>query len=309
MSMADNDTLANNSKCFIEIRPLPSKAKVPDRIEVYISRVQPQQCSALLKDLQQHFGSKEDVLSHLKHVRRSCTVPPADDGTPPPPVKKSNTGNNNSPAVVLEVLLGLVIEHEHRWSFLEKKYSLHLEKRWLPGRPAESEEEREEFNKEWPTIYFHKKSLQHQQQELELTDAEIAAMREGMQHAIDDAIRARESCRPSSSVSSIRRVSGAVIACPTSGCVVARANDERRMQQQSNTAGMPNVRNNNNNPLCTSTLLAIQGVSRKERASAVGHGMNSDAFQKGQYLCTGYVSFFNALCDSFSFPQVCFVVQ
>jgi hypothetical protein len=272
--MADH-TLESN-ECFIEIRPLPSKAKLPDRIEVYISRVQPQQCSPLLKDLQQHFGNKEEVLAHLKQVRR-CTVP----ADMPSPVKKSKT--EKSSAVVLEVLLGLV-EHEHRWSFLEKRYSLHVEKRWLPGRPAESKEEQEEFNKQWPTFYFHNQSVQHQQQELELAEPEIAAMQEGMRHAIDDAIRARECCRRSHETTVSMTMSGAVITCPTSGSVVARANDERKMQQ-SDTVGMPDVRN----PLCTSTLLAIQGVSRAERAAAVGHGMDSGAFQKGQYLCTGYV--------------------
>jgi hypothetical protein len=275
--MADDyDTLANN-KCFIEIRPLPSKAKRPDRIEVYVSRVQPQQCSPLLKDLQQHFGNKEEVLAHLKRVRR-FTVP-----TCMPP---SKTGNSSAVVLELEVLLGLV-EHEHRWSFLEKRYSLHKEKRWLPGQPAESKEEQEEFNKEWPTLYFHKQSLEHQQQQLELSEAEITAMQEGMQHAIDDAIRARECCcrnqsQKNNTVS--MRVTGAVIVCPTSGSVVSRANNERKIQQSE--TGVPD---DVSNPLCTCTLLAIQGVSRTERAAAVGHGMDSNVFQKGQYLCTGCV--------------------
>jgi predicted RNA-binding Zn-ribbon protein involved in translation (DUF1610 family) len=195
-------------------------------------------------------------------------------------MKKPKTTNSSS--VLLEVLMGLA-EHEHRWSFLEKKYSLQLEKRWLPGRPAESQQEREEFNKEWPTIYFHKQSVEHQQHELELSLTEIKAMQEGMQHAIEDATRAREFCQSQENTVATR-VSGAVIMCPTSGRVVTRANEERKMQQSD--AGVPDVRN----PLCTSTLLAIQGVSRKERAAAVGHGMDSVAFQKGQYLCTGYVT-------------------
>jgi hypothetical protein len=63
-NMSD-DTLANG---FMEIRPPPSKAKLPDRIEVYISRVQPQQCSSLLKDLQQGLGNKEEALAHLKRA-------------------------------------------------------------------------------------------------------------------------------------------------------------------------------------------------------------------------------------------------
>jgi hypothetical protein len=267
-----DDTLANG---LMEIRPPPSKAKLPDRIEVYISRVQPQQCSSLLKDLQQGFGNKEEALAHLKRVRR-CTVPT----NVPPPIKKPKT--TNSSAVLLEVLIGLA-EHKHRWSFLEKKYSLQLEKRCLPGRPVESQQEREEFNKEWPTIYFHKQSVEHQQQELELSLTEIKAMQEGMQYAIEDAIRAREFFQLQGNAVAMK-VNGAVIMCPTSGRVVARANDECKMQQSD--SGVPDVRN----PLCTSTLLAIQGVSRKERAAAVGHGMDSVAFQKGQYLCTGYVT-------------------
>ena len=268
-----DDTTANG---FIEIRPPSSKAKLPDRIEVYISRVQPQQCSPLLKDLRQGFGNKEEALAHLKRVRR-CTVPT----NVSPPIKKPKTANPS--AVLLEVLIGLA-EHEYRFSFLKKKYSLQLEKRWLPGRPAESQQEREEFNKEWPTIYFHEQSVEHRKQELELSLTEIKAMQEGMQHAIEDAIRARESLQSKGNTVAMTVMSGAVIMCPTSGRLVARANDERKIQQSD--AVVPDVRN----PLCTSTLFAIQGVSRKERAAAIGHGMDSVAFQKGQYLCTGYVT-------------------
>jgi len=42
------------------------------------------------------------------------------------------------------------------------------------------------------------------------------------------------------------------------------------------------------NPMCTSVLLAIQGVSRRERQNALGCGMETQEFQTGQHLCTGY---------------------
>mgnify|MGYP000450884819 CR=1 FL=1 len=53
------------------------------------------------------------------------------------------------------------------------------------------------------------------------------------------------------------------------------------------------------NPLCSSVILAIQGVSRRERSAAAGQGINSDEFKNGQYLCTGYDMYLTTEPDCF----------
>ena len=185
--------------------------------------------------------------------------------------------NDNNNTTILEVLLGTVAQDDddnarNQWSALIETYGLVLEKRWLPGRPADSKEELDEFNKEWPTVYFHKQSLEFKEEELALSATEIQAMRDGMQHALDDAQHAAvETC------DDVQTMGGSVVMCPTTARVVARASDERLLQQT----------DLHKNPLCTAPILAIQGVSRLERAAAVGHGMDTLAFQQGQYLCTG----------------------
>ena len=266
---------------FVEIRPPPSnQPKLPDRIQVYIARVQPQQCGPLIQDLQRQFGTRANGIGHLKRVR-NCKQPIlATDPSPPRPTKKSKTIDHT-----LEVVLGVVDDNNgNDYTPLLTKYSSTLETKWLPGRPAESKEELEEFNKMWPTVYFHKQTLEHRERELELTTAEVKAMQEGMQHAIDDAIRARRETWTGASNNGTSWLAGAVIMDPKNGNVVATACDERKEQQSSGDTIPDWI-----DPLCTSVLLAVQGVSRKERAAAVGYGMDSDAFQKGQYLCTGYV--------------------
>lgn len=267
---------------FIEIRALSSEPKLPDQIEVYITRVKPQQCSPLIKALQQQFDTRSQAIVHLKRVKKPCKT---ESSTEYPPTKKSKTNDG-----MLEVLLGAVDDDTNKndWSSLLEKYSCSsVETRWVPGRPAESKEELDKFTKTWPTVYFHKQTQEHKQQELALTKDELKEMREGMTHALEDAREARK-LQTDNDTGSSSCIAGAVIMCPKIHTVVATANEERKLQQQDGER-IPDAIN----PLVTSVLLAIQGVSRKERAAAVGHGMDSESFQKGQYLCTGYV-----LCDS-----------
>ena len=139
---------------------------------------------------------------------------------------------------------------------LVKTYKLELTRKLVPGRPAESNQELTEFNAIWPTIYFQKNTEEHKEQGLSLSEAEIKQMVRGMEIAAED---------------------GAVIVDPTSGSVVATSKDELVLQPLASR-----------NPLCTPVILAIQGISRFERKAALGHGMESDAFRNGQYLCTGY---------------------
>jgi hypothetical protein len=237
---------------------------------VYVTRVKPQQCGPLIKDLEQQHGSRSESVSHLKRVRKVSTTAPTDS----PPAKKPKTSNT------LQVLLGAVNDFgENDWNELLTKYSTTLETCWLPGRPAESKEELEEFNQEWPTVYFHKQTQQHEKEELALTKEEIDKMAEGMLQAIHDAKQVTKLVNGDNATTCI---SGAVIVCPVSNKLVATANDER-IKQRKPGESLPDALN----PLCTSILLAIQGVSRRERTAAVGFGMGSETFQKGQYLSTG----------------------
>ncbi len=106
-------------------------------------------------------------------------------------------------------------------------------------------------------------------------------------------------------------INGAVVMDPNTGTIVSRASEERRMQGTTTrmdechhlddmSGGLAREgddpgRHGRNvtprqwamfpdhvNPLCTPVLLAIQGVSRKERLAACGFGMQSDEFKTGQ---------------------------
>mmetsp|Transcript_9941 Transcript_9941/g.15279 ORF Transcript_9941/g.15279 Transcript_9941/m.15279 type:complete len:304 (+) Transcript_9941:193-1104(+) len=167
---------------------------------------------------------------------------------------KSNLGLpiKKSP-IKLEVLLG---RSEGGISNLVDSYKLQPERRLVPGRPAVSLEELKKFNSVWPTIYFHKKSEEYKEAELALSSKEIEQMEFGMRQLLKE---------------------DAVVIDPLTGSIVSCAKDELLHQ--------PNAENN---PLLSPVILAIQGVSRKEREAAIGLGMESIGFRNGQYLCTGY---------------------
>ena len=163
----------------------------------------------------------------------------------------------------------------------------------LPGRPAKTKEELHQWNNDlWPTIFFEKQTDQFKEDELKLSDEERMMMVHGMSAAVKDALMARvqwslcfTSPKSAEEKSFGYGVAGVVVMDPESGLIVSRASSERQLQ-----AGNVGAQSNfpdRNNPMCTSTILAIQGVSRKERGNAIGHGMESNEFQRGQYLCTG----------------------
>ena len=146
----------------------------------------------------------------------------------------------------------------------------------VPGRQADSQEEWNMFNATWPMMYFPNKTKEHLLQQLELSSDEVEQMCKGMEAAIIDANNNSSSCN--------QFYPGVVIISPVTGTVVSSASRERQLQQESGGAEI--VRRN---PLATSILLAIQGVSRLEREAAVtAGGMHTESFQQGQYLCTGY---------------------
>jgi hypothetical protein len=175
------------------------------------------------------------------------------------------------------------------------KYNMtktHLTRRSLPGRPAETKDELQQWNTGlWPTLFFEKKTDEYKEEEMQLSKEEQITMLEGMNAAIGDALVARlqwAMCCDTNDGDVKHSVKGVIVLNPQKGPVVSRDNgsivsrgcDERQLQ-----AGDVGAKSNfpdRNNPMCTSTILALQGVSRNERENALGHGMES-----AEFLCTG----------------------
>jgi len=237
-------------RIFREIHPVSSTPPLPDRIEVFICSVVPKSCGPFLKQL----PKLEYFLSHLKRVKRKNQRMMQKSAVVEPVSKKTKQDDE------LLVLVGLATDETAKVvQPLIDNYKLEMRRALLPGRPADSKDEQEIFNKIWPTIYFHKKTTEHKLSELELTADEIALMEIGMRESIQDG--------------------AAVIMDPTRKVIISRAIEELKLQ-----GSQPMT----TNPLVSGHILAIQGVSRRERHVALHKGMSSSDFQQGQYLCTGY---------------------
>lgn len=272
-------------------------------------------------------------LGHLRRVRRIRNIkkddqmysknnnnnPNDQDDDSQQPKKRSKTSTENhlkqkqdktkSPDIFLEVLLGSVDEIDHilaskngcNVSRIVDQYHLELIKRMLPGRPAQSQAELDDWNDRndglgwWPTIFFHKQTREFKLQELELSNEEIEDMRNGMIRANCDSEQSKkqwyEYCLDNEIQLSPKKFPGVVIICPKTKDVVSMASDERRLQIQQMNESLDNQGNKSKNstlfpdlanPLCTPFILAIQGVSRMERRVACRQGIESSAFQNGQ---------------------------
>jgi len=177
--------------------------------------------------------------------------------------------------------------------------NLELVREILPGRPAKSRVELNNWNNQnngdgwWPSLFFEKQTLEFKEKELKLDiHEEWGSMRNGMLAAIEDSRRFQEEGILSEKDSNGEHIfCGAVVICPLTQKVVSNAFDEWRAQasdcyDKNIEEGDIKMRMKEN-PLSTPILLAMQGVSRRERTQAMGHGMDSDLFRNGQYLCTG----------------------
>lgn len=193
----------------------------------------------------------------------------------------------------------------------------------LPGRPARTTEELDAWNKSlWPTLFFEERTSRFREERMALTDDEANMMMRGMGEAVGDAVVGRRQWEEWTSnrrgaddviieepgrMLFSEKIFGAVVMNPLDGSIVSRSSREREMQGSADTdandsepdaRGTVKIRPMANrawssfpdeaNPLCTSAMLAIQGVSRREREHALNRGMESEEFQAGQYLCTGY---------------------
>lgn len=168
-------------------------------------------------------------------------------------------------------------------------------RRTLPGRPAHTKEELETWNKSvWQTLFHEEKTERYKKEQLALTAKEAIMMLRGMKQALEDARVGQDQYRQwkssyvgeGGSVASPQHIPGVIIVDPQTDLVVSRSSGERLLQASgSNTqlaiSSWPAFPDEDN-PLCTPTLLAIQGVSRNERQVASGCGMESKEFRDGQ---------------------------
>jgi len=180
---------------------------------------------------------------------------------------------------------------------LIRNYNLQLVREALPGRPAKSRVELNNWNAQndgngwWPSLFFEKQTPEFKEKELELDiDEEWGMMRNGMLAAVEDSrMFQEEGMLLEKGCDGKTDFCGAVVVCPLTRKVVSNAFDEWEAQASDcqDKEGDMKMRMKEN-PLSTPVLLAIQGVSRRERAEATGHGMDSALFMNGQYLCTGF---------------------
>lgn len=180
----------------------------------------------------------------------------------------------------------------------------------LPGRPAKTKAERQEWNTSlWPTLFFEEQTLLYKEEKMALTSEEINMMRLGMKEAIKDAVDGRQQWRQWRANTTcanekmqqemMASIVGAVVFNPQTCSIVSRASEERSLQGMPENGIKPknsistdttdqsakswsSFPDESNPMLCTPVLLAIQGVSRNERNIAIGCGMDSTEFQGGQ---------------------------
>ena len=208
-------------------------------------------------------------------------------------LNSTTSATKNTTSSLLSILAKYGLSDQHP-SFIRRS---------LPGRPAKNKEERDEWNKsQWPTLFFEKKTTQYKQEEMALTSAEVSMMKLGLQEAISDAMVGKKQwmewrVQQESSYVNESSITGAIVMNSQTGSVVSRASQERKLQglaEDSASGATPKEKEiwetfpDNQNILCTAPILAIQGVSRIERQSALSSGMESEEFKRGQYLCTGY---------------------
>ena len=216
------------------------------------------------------------------------------------PPKKTNKRkkNNVSGNVELQILIGSVSHidfilegnNEHNLLVRAKLYELissnklNLQKIKLPGRPAQSQSELDDWKLNWwPSLYFEKQSVEYKKKDNALSIEDewgfmksslIDAINDGKKYVEEGDLDVWEGC-------------GAVAVDPNSQKVVSRSYDEWRTKIEKSDGNNEFLKNILlENPLNTPVMFCIQGVSRVEREAAMGKTMDSEAFKKGQYLCT-----------------------
>lgn len=275
-------------------------------------------------------SKKSHTNCNEKYERKTPEMQSVDEN-PPKRSKRNKKSKQHSSAWSLDILVGSVAAVNYSiameadavdqhappsLSSILTKYDLSPQcptftRRSLPGRPAHTKQELDQWNKcVWQTLFFEEKTAQYREEQMALTPEDVTMMKEGMEEALKDAHVGQRQYKEwkgtihRKGVGGIRPVTGVVVMDPLNASIVSRASNERRLQSPESTAAGTTQSDTQHhstrskpsrggfpdevNPLCTPTLLAIQGVSRRERQVALGCGMESEEFQKGQYLSTGY---------------------
>lgn len=332
----------NDLDCSIAERLSPKNDDInndPVRfIEAFCIHVEPRACSRVVKELSSTLPL-EDRLSHLKRVRRRH-LPDSNPAEPPsqsiegnqqsttkvtndaegtPPAAESKIGNpserpkkRHKPNFVLEILIGTsslldsntsvpVMEHPTVREFGP------LHSISVPKYEPRSEKEWKQHNGLWPTLYHPLKFEEHKRQQLALSENELDKMKTFMERCIS--MRSVLIVDPKSQKQKKTPADDDCINENTSDRkdinlgIVSISTVERSLQDQLSKKNQ-HLSLLGENPLATPILLALQGVSRRERNTKLGadddKNLDSDSETKessemlqehsprGQYLCTGY---------------------
>ena len=302
----------------------PSDA-LPDEVECYVCQVQPKDCKSIInhlnflplvsfddkvytKHLKENGIYPWPLLGHLRRVRRytspcdhSEALTDMDEEECDEPPKKRKAMCSNDSHMKLEVLIGSVAQVDdilqkdiyddsrNRLEKLFSTYSLQPIKRYLPGRSARNQNELHSWNSKdggngwWPSLFFEEQTEEFKQRVMHIDPAEEQMMLQGMYACIDDAEKYREE-------EMLDQFDGAIVMCPTTRNIVSSSYTEFKTKISHETKEESETRKSLllENPLNTSVILAIQGVSRIEREAAMGNGILSSTFKQGQYLLNGY---------------------
>jgi hypothetical protein len=288
--LSGNVWFDNGEYSFEEILP-PETDSCPHMVEALCVHVEPSQCSRVLKELSEILPLEED-LAHLKRVRK----------VPTKPVPAQESGACKRPKLLLQVLLGSRKQQE-QWSstdsasasdlpcsrihaMVEKYGPLHAVT--VPGRPPRSHDEWKEWNNTiWPVQFLPLRTKEYQRLQSAPSSLELSKMREHMEECISQSI--------------------VVVVDPSDDTTVSSCRTERALQEQQPPLLKPSSQRLtlDNNPLATPVLLAIQGVSRREREATLSvpldvplsgsgvkgssdGGMDVSPTRNSQYLCTGF---------------------
>mmetsp|Transcript_514 Transcript_514/g.1208 ORF Transcript_514/g.1208 Transcript_514/m.1208 type:complete len:434 (+) Transcript_514:63-1364(+) len=244
---------------------------------------------------QQRIAANDACACHDENISRGeeqVALNLQNNNSPPPKKqKKASAVKKTNGSTTLEVILGTAFMYYEKMApeeraRIEEKFGLTPFYLQVPSRPAKSAEEHARFTAIWPIIYNQERTDEFKHDQNMLTGEDVRRMEINMRAAVHDARRYEQQLISHRSLHGLSasaavdgfRPAGVVIVDPLTGKIVSEASDER-VTTCANT-----------NPTHTAILLAIQGVSRKERKAATKHknGMESEEFRKGQYLCTGY---------------------
>ena len=221
--------------------------------------------------------SQNFVLEILIGTRRSCL------GT------SSSASASASVAAVTVAVAKNDVPHENHsivrefgplYSVIVPKYEPHSEQEW------------KDYNDVWPTYYYPLKFDDYKQKQREVLEPELDEMNYYMERSMAE--KSVLIVDPKKHDDSKKGVNECTLNPTTSGGIVSISKEERTMQIQQQSHERQLLLDNN--PLATPILLAIQGVSRREREreviASIKNQSNSRCSQqldrKRQYLCTGY---------------------